>query len=473
MARNSPPAPAPTTPDQTRSTPEVELHRRDTEIAVAIFRTVFLLIVLTSRRVFVAGDEAALLLQIAVIAAAGYNLALFVIHMRGVPFPRVVIVALDVVMISLWLYFAGRSAPVYFGLYYAVVVVAGLWFGVPGAFLTAFFSCVFYAWAMYSGGALSLADRSLVGAVAMQSLFLMITAGVVSFAMEIQSQERQALATSRAALQQHWQRIRIAQTIDQMVRPPRLPQIPGLEVAFRYRPAAYSVSGEYYDVIRLGPRRAGICIADFAVRWEWGLQYLYAFKNSFRLAARREQSPARVLTQVNREMEAEIASDPAFQERPYAFASMCYVVIDLDRAALTYALAGNEPPVLLAAEGDEMIALDHAGIVLNVVPDAQYEDASVPIHTGDTLVLFTDGLTEVRDGEGRFFGREGLVQCISAFAHAPTVAGLVESVFNCANEFGRQGQRRDDMTLLAVRITAGDLGRGQETSTDAPHLAID
>jgi len=172
-------------------------------------------------------------------------------------------------------------------------------------------------------------------------------------------------------------------------------------------------------------------------------------------------------------MEAEIASDPAFQERPYAFASMCYVVIDLDRAALTYALAGNEPPVLLAAEGDEMIALDHAGIVLNVVPDAQYEDASVPIHTGDTLVLFTDGLTEVRDGEGRFFGREGLVQCISAFAHAPTVAGLVESVFNCANEFGRQGQRRDDMTLLAVRITAGDLGRGQETSPDAPHLAID
>ena len=90
------------------------------------------------------------------------------------------------------------------------------------------------------------------------------------------------------------------------------------------------MSGEYYDVIRLGPRRAGVCIADFAVRWEWGLQYLYAFKNSFRLAARREQSPARVLTVVNREIEAEVASDPAFRERPYAFASMCYVVFDLD-----------------------------------------------------------------------------------------------------------------------------------------------
>jgi len=120
-----------------------------------------------------------------------------------------------------------------------------------------------------------------------------------------------------------------------------------------------------------------------------------------------------------------------------------------------------------------MTALDHAGIVLNVVPDAQYEDASVPIHTGDTLVLFTDGLTEVRDGEGRFFGREGLVQCISAFSHASTVSSLVESVFNCANEFGRQGQRRDDMTLLAVRITATDLGRKQDSAADSQHLAID
>jgi serine phosphatase RsbU (regulator of sigma subunit) len=450
----------------------VELHRRDTELAVAVFRTIFLLVVLTSRRVFAPGEEGALLLEIAIIAAAGYNLALFVIHMRGVPFPRVIIVGLDVVMISLWLYFAGRSAPVYFGLYYAVVIVAGVWGGVGGAFLTSLVSCLLYAWAVTASGSFSLTDRTFLGVIAMQSLFLTVTAGVVGLVMQLQSQERQALATSRAALQQHWQRIRIAQTIDQMVRPPRLPQIAGLEIAFRYRPAAYSVSGEYYDVIRLGPRRAGICIADFAVRWEWGLQYLYAFKNSFRLAARREQSPARVLTQVNREMEAEIASDPAFQERPYAFASMCYVVIDLDRAELTYAIAGHEPPVLITEEGRRLTSLEHSGVVLNVVPEAQYEDTSVPVQSGDTLALFTDGLTEVRAPDGRFFGREGLVNCIARFAQAPAVTAFVESVFSCANEFGRQGQRRDDMTLLAVRITATDLGR-QEPGAEPQHLGID
>ncbi len=454
-----------------RPAPDLELQRRDTEIAVAVFRTIFLLIVLTSRQLFEAHGATAILLQIAVVAAAGYNLALFVLHTRGVAYPRVAIVAMDMVLFSLWLYYSGPAAPAYFGLYYINVVVASLWFGVPGGFLTALFSALFYGLATYASGLLSLDDRYLLSTAAIQSLFLMLTAGVVSIAMEIQSSERQALATSRAALQQHWQRIRIAQTIDQMIRPPRLPQIPGLDVAFRYRPAAYSVSGEYYDVIRLGPRRAGICIADFAVRWEWGLQYLYAFKNSFRLAARREQSPARVLTLVNREMEAEIASDPAFRERPYAFASMCYLVVDLDQGVLTYANAGNEPPVLVSGPDGTLTSFDRSGIVLNVTPEVEYEESALPLHTGDTVLLFTDGLTEVRNGAGEFLGREGLIRCIQNQADASTVGALVESVFHDVTEFSRQGHRRDDMTLLAVRVTASDLGRGSEDSL-AP-LGID
>jgi len=458
------PAPRAHTAPRPPSAAESEPPRRDTEIAVAVFRTVFLVIVLASRQLFEAQGRDLLLLQIAAIAAAGYNLMLFVLHTRGVAFPRGVIVAVDMVMITLWLRFCGSAAPAYFGLYYVSVVVASLWFGVPGAFLTALCSALLYGLALYSANVLSLDDRYLMSTMAVQSLFLMLTAGVVSIAMEVRSGERLALLTSRAALQQHWQRIRIAQTIDQMVRPPRLPQIPGLEVAFRYRPAAYSVSGEYYDVIRLGPRRAGVCIADFAVRWEWGLQYLYAFKNSFRLAARREQSPARVLTVVNREIAAEIASDPAFRERPYAFASMCYVVMDLDRGALTYAIAGNEPPVLVSGADGAVVSLSRAGIVLNVVPDAEYEEESVPLHAGDTVVMFTDGVTEIRSSAGEFLGREGLLRYVEAEAGAPTAAALVGSVFDAVNRFGRHGHLRDDMTLLAVRVTASDLGSGAESA---------
>jgi serine phosphatase RsbU (regulator of sigma subunit) len=459
--------PTPTQPSKApfpaRQAPQVELQRRDTEIALAVFRTVFLLIVLTSQPFLTARGRAATLLEVAVIAAAGYNLALFVIHLRGAGLPRGVIIAVDVIMISLWLHFVGPAAPVYFVLYYTVVIVSGLWFGVLGAFLTGLASSTLYFWALLSSGGIVVGDRDALGASAVQVLFLMVTAGVVSAAMEIQSQERQALVTSRAALQQHWQRIRIAQTIDQMIRPPRLPSVAGLDIAFRYRPAAYSVSGEYYDVIRLAPRRAGICIADFAVRWEWGLQYLYAFKNVFRLAARREHSPARVLSQVNREMEAEIASEPTSQERPYAFASMCYTIIDLDAGAVSYAIAGHEPPLLFSPATGEVTALDRAsGIVLNVEPEAHYEEAKAPVHTGDFLVLFTDGLIEVRDQQGGFFGRERVIACLEENRSAPNAAALADALFSAAGRFGEQGERRDDITLLVIRITAGDIGADAE-----------
>jgi serine phosphatase RsbU (regulator of sigma subunit) len=455
------PTPPPKPPLPARQPPQVELQRRDTEIALAVFRTVFLLIVLTSERFLTAHGATARLLELVVIAAAGYNLALFVIHLRGVPLPRGIIIAIDVIMISLWLHFVGLAAPVYFVLYYTVVIVSGLWFGVLGAFLTGLASSTLYFWALLASGAVLPGDRDALAAAAVQVLFLMVTAGVVSAATEIQSQERRALVTSRAALQQHWQRIRIAQTIDQMVRPPRLPSISGLDIAFRYRPAAYSVSGEYYDVIRLAPRRAGICIADFAVRWEWGLQYLYAFKNVFRLAARREHSPARVLSQVNQEMEAEIASEPASQERPYAFASMCYAILDLDAGAVTYAIAGHEPPLLLSPATGEITALDRtAGIVLNVVPEARYGEATAPVHTGDFLVLFTDGLIEVRDQQGEFFGREGVAACLEQHRSAPNAAALADALFSAAGRFGEKGERRDDITLLVIRITATDLGPG-------------
>ncbi len=245
-----------------RPSPDGAASRRDTEIAVAVFRTVFLLIALASKQLFETQGRVAWLLQVSLVAAAGYNLMLFVVHTRGVAFPRSIIVAVDMVIITIWLSFAGAAATAYFGLYYVPVVVATLWYGVPGAFLSSVAAALLYGLALYSSGVLSWSwdDRQLLSTMAVQSLFLMLTAAVVTVAMEVRSEERQALATSRAALQQHWQRIRIAQTIDQMVRPPRLPQVPGIDVAFRYRPAAYSVSGEYYDVIRLGPRRVGCAL---------------------------------------------------------------------------------------------------------------------------------------------------------------------------------------------------------------------
>ena len=452
-----------TTPGAPSPLPEIDFRRRDTEIVIAVFRTIFLLVVLFSPRFMEARGTGGMLLAAAIISAAVYNLALFVIHVRGLPFPRLIIVTVDVVLISLWIYYCGPTCTAFFTLYFAVVIVAGLWYGVTGAFLTAFFASALYVWAV-------VISRPAQGAVPADTVllqvgFLIITAGVVSIAAEAQKRERQALASSRAVLQQYRERIRVAQYVDDLVRPKRLPQAPGLDIGFQYRPAAMAFSGDYYDLIPLGGRRWGLCIADLSGHFSQRIGYLSTFKTTLRLTARREQSPARVLTEINREICAAVADNVELE----TFISMAYIVVDLDTSIFTYASAGHEPPVLISP-GREVISLSHRGLVLGVLPEAAYGEETLPLNTGDTFVLFSDGMTEVADRDGRFLGREAFLTDLLRHLDAPTAEEMAVRVFESVNEYGRGGQHRDDMTLLIARVTAADLGTARGVAE--PHVPM-
>jgi serine phosphatase RsbU (regulator of sigma subunit) len=435
-----------------------DMESRETEIVVAVFRTIFILIALFSPQFMrLVGTSSNLPVGV-VIAAAVYNLALFILHAKGAPFPRLLIVLVDLMIITFWLYLCGTDSITFFVLYYPVVIVAGLWFGVTGALLTAIMASGCYGLIVTAVIAAQGGGQIAVGTVALQIALLIIIAGLVSFAAKVQAREHRALSSSYATLQRYRQQIQIARYVDEMLRPRRLPEAPGLDIAFRFRPAATAESGDYYDVIPLGGRRWGICVADVRGKRSVGIIYLPTFKSALRLVARREQSPAAVLQDVNREVAGEVA-DKLDAE---TFISLCYVVVDLDAGQLTYANAGHEPPVMVRGTDREIVALERTGLVLGVVPEATYVDESLPIGTGDTLVLFTDGMTEVADQENRMLGREKLLELLQAEAGAATAEAMTGRVFEFVNEYGKEGRRRDDMTLLTVRVTAGDLGPGGE-----------
>jgi len=437
-------------------TARVDLQRRDTEIAVAVFRTVFILVVVLSPQFARAHGMQGNLLVIVTIAAGLYNVGLFILHMQRFSFPRPIIVIVDTILISLWIYFAGVGGDRYFVMYFAVVIVGGLWFRRGGAFAVGLFACVLYLWAISFSPLPAGFARTPAGTVGLQVLFLLLTAGVVSIATEVQERERDELLLSRAALQQHWERIRIAQHVDRMLRPRRLPATPGLSVAFRFRPAAQAVSGDYYDAIPLGGRRWGIVIADIRAKEEMGLSYLPLFKSSLRLAAKREDSPGAVLAHMNHD----VWSDMQEMEELEAFISMHYVVIDLDTGEVTCANAGMESPVYIPAGQDTLMDEECHGIVLGVAPEATYEEHSHTVQTGDTLVLFTDGMTEAFDRKDRLLGREGLLERIRAHAEAPNAEAMVQRIFESVLEYSRGSRHRDDMTLLVVKVTATDMGQG-------------
>ena len=445
---------APASPETGR----VDLQRRDTEIAVAVFRTIFILIVVFSPQFVRAHGMQGNLLVILTIAAGLYNVVLFILHMQRFSFPRAIIVMVDTILISLWIYFAGVGGDRYFVMYFAVVIVGGLWFQRGGAFAVGLFACVLYLWAISYSPLPAGFVRTPAGTVGLQVLFLLLTAGVVSIATEVQERERHELRVSRAALQQHWERIRIAQHVDRMLRPRRLPATPGLAVAFRFRPAAQAVSGDYYDIIPLGGRRWGIVIADIRAKEETGLFYLPLFKSSLRLAAKREDSPGAVLAHMNQD----VCSDMQEREDLEAFISMHYVVIDLDTGEMKCANAGMESPVLIPAGQDTLMEEECHGIVLGVAPEATYEEHSHTVQRGDTLVLFTDGMTEAFDRKDRLLGREGLMERIRAEVEAPNAEAMGQRVFESVLDYSRGSRHRDDMTLLVVKVTAPDVGQGPE-----------
>ncbi len=439
------------TPPATHS---AELRGRDTEIVIAVFRTVFILVVLFSDEFTAARANVGRVLVPAVIAAAGYNLLLFLLHLWRKPFPRWLIIFGDLVLITLWIYLCGRASQVFFGLYYAVVIVAAMWFGIRGALLTWAAASVMYVGTVYLSW-LSYEAAPPAGQLALQVIFLLGTAGLVSIMAHLLQLESDELAVSRATIQQNLQRIRIAQRVDDLVRPRRLATLPGFDIAFRFRPAAQAAAaGDYYDVIRLGGRRLGVCVGDICAKLEVSIPYLPVFKAEFRAAARREPSPAKVLAEMNRWVTAE------YEERQdrEGFISMCYFIIDLDRGRLTYAIAGHEPPLLFPASGGEPLSLTRSGIVFGVIPDAAYQQESLDIHQGDLLALFTDGMIEVTNSRGKFLGREGLISHLRRHVALSSADEIAERVFAAANDYGKDGQRRDDMTLLIVRITADDIG---------------
>jgi len=435
-----------------------EVRSRDTEIAVAVFRTILVLIVLFSPEFMTARGTRGALLVAAVIAAASYNLALFLLHVRGLPVPRLLIVIGDVMLVSVWLYFCGSGVERFFVLYYPVVIVAGLWLGVGGALLIATFASALYLFVLTVAASSPEVARASVGPAGLQIAFLIVTAGVVSVVAEVRAREHHALLISHGVLQQHYQRIRIAQHVEDMVRPSRLPRVPGLDVALRFRPAATAESGDYYDLIPLGGRRWGICVADVRGKHSLGIVYLPTFKAALRFAARHQQSPAAVFQDVNSLVETETAE----KVDPETFISLCYAVIDLDTASLTYANAGHEPPIIIPASGGDPIALRGTGMVLGVLSEATYGEEKLPLHTGDTLVLFTDGMTEAADRRSRMLGREGLIEQIKAHVGASTADAMAARIFKYVNDYGKNGRRRDDMTLLVLRVTATDLGRSRQ-----------
>jgi sigma-B regulation protein RsbU (phosphoserine phosphatase) len=241
----------------------------------------------------------------------------------------------------------------------------------------------------------------------------------------------------------------IASGIQQMLLPANSTVFPGLDLDARYSPAQ-RVGGDLFDIIVLSPTRLGVAVADVSGKGIAASLYMAVCRTNLRQIAGRHGSPAQVLAELNRAMEADIQGD--------LYVTMLYAVIDTESNRVTFARGGHELPLFARADpstGAYLTQLVRSeGMPLGLVPEDLFasaiEDRVEPFNPGDTLVLYTDGVTEAPNEEDKEFSGSRLADVVRALRARPAREindGILESV----RRFAGEAVQRDDLTLVTVR----------------------
>ena len=131
------------------------------------------------------------------------------------------------------------------------------------------------------------------------------------------------------------------------------------------------------------------------------------------------------------------------------FVTLLYAVYDPEAKTLTYANGGHTLPVLIHADGSHTVLPSTNGIALGVMPGADFEQATVSCSPGDTIVFYTDGVTEAFNDQSEEFGMDRLLKIFEA--PVDNCRTTIESIFDTVTEFAGDAPQFDDITCLALR----------------------
>jgi serine phosphatase RsbU (regulator of sigma subunit) len=253
---------------------------------------------------------------------------------------------------------------------------------------------------------------------------------------------RAAIAVEHARV--HAARTHIATTLQRSLLPPRLPVIPGLTIAARFRAAgtASEVGGDFYDLFE-GRDGWMVLMGDVTGKGPGAAAITSLARYTMRTVAQYEDDPTVMLGRLN----ATLASDDP--ERRQICTAVCVEVRPPDPngeggAGLRVVCAGHPSPLLVKADGT-VGAVGRPGTLLGAFPEGRWAVTDVALAPGDALVMYTDGVTDTRGPDGRF-GAERLEQTLRAIgpADAETIAGGIDSALQAF------GEQRDDVAVLVL-----------------------
>jgi serine phosphatase RsbU (regulator of sigma subunit)/PAS domain-containing protein len=251
---------------------------------------------------------------------------------------------------------------------------------------------------------------------------------------------RAATAVENARL--YAERTHIAKTLQRSLLPPVLPDIPGIEIAARFRPAGegYEVGGDFYDVFDTGSGW-GFVIGDVCGKGPEAAALTGLARHTVRAAAMQESEPSQVLIMLNDAIRRE---HPDSQFCTAAYGSL---VTRPAGAQLTLASGGHPLPLLLTGAG-EVSQVGSPGALLGTFPEVELHDTRFELEPGAALVLFTDGVIEAGEPRGAF-GLEALRALLASSAglSAYEIAERIDAAV-----VGLSQEPPDDVAVVVLRV---------------------
>ncbi len=141
------------------------------------------------------------------------------------------------------------------------------------------------------------------------------------------------------------------------------------------------------------------------------------------------------------------------------FATLVYAEFDTATGMLEYSNAGHNSPIVVRADGS-FERLDRGGLILGAFEDSEYEVGALHLGVNDTLLFFTDGLSDLEDRRGNDFGEARILEILRANRHL-SAEGLKNEFVREATEFSRGELGFDDLTLVVMKVVGEADGRGK------------
>ena len=261
--------------------------------------------------------------------------------------------------------------------------------------------------------------------------------GDLAFAQDLALRAATAVQNARLYAAQE----RVAHTLQSSLLPERLPEVAGWEIEAVYQAGERDadVGGDFYDVVTVEGGHL-IVLGDVTGKGVGAAALTSLVRHSGRMAARFDPRPARVLSLIN-----EVLRE---QSRLSLVTAVCALVeTENDRARVTTASAGHPLP-LRRRPGEPPAPLGEHGVLLGVALEDDWTETAVDLAPGETLLFYTDGVTET-PGDGARFGDEGLRAAVARAGDSPVA--LLSEIERSLREF-QTGATLDDRAMLAMRF---------------------